>query len=308
MVPDSRPRTYYTPTPLLFSFRECLWFLDRNYDDIMHRILPDAVIKPIRIAGRPLLVKISEGHQQLVIEVLRGEVTEPVALIHYVRELFDLDLDLAPFYTILKTDPELAFMAEAYFGLRLMGIPDLFEALCWSIIGQQINLSFAYSLKRRLVKTLGQPLDWDDTRYYLFPTPEQVAAVEPEVLRALQFSGRKAEYLITVARTFAAGEISKEKLLALPSAEAMIQELTALKGIGEWTANYALMKSLKVPTCIPHGDVGLYNALHAVKGLPKRPARAELEAIFGKFCGWQAYLTFYLWRTLSTPLLPKLHP
>ncbi|WP_247233311.1 DNA-3-methyladenine glycosylase [Telluribacter sp. SYSU D00476] len=302
------PDLFQTPTPPLFNFQECLWFLDRNYDDIMHRILPDAVIKPARIAGKPVLVKIYEGEGCLISEVLRGEVTDEAALVRYVRDLFDLDTDLAPFYELLRSDPELAFMADEYRGLRLIGIPDLFEALCWSIIGQQINLSFAYKLKRRLVETFGERIDWQDQTYYLFPEPEQVALVSPAALRAHQFSERKAEYLITIARAFSTGEVSKELLTALPTPEAMIRQLTSYKGIGEWTANYALMKSLKVATCIPYGDVGLYNALHKVKGLARRPERAELDAIFSKFCGWEAYLTFYLWRTLSKPDLPSTAP
>ncbi|GAB3163728.1 DNA-3-methyladenine glycosylase family protein [Telluribacter humicola] len=304
----SESLSYLTPTPPLFSFQECLWFLDRNYDDIMHRILPDAVIKPIRIAGQPVLVKISQVDSNLHIEVLRGTITDEAALIQYVRDLFDLDTDLAPFYKLLRSDQELAFMADEYCGLRLIGIPDLFEALCWSIIGQQINLSFAYKLKRRLVETLGERIDWQDETYYLFPEPRQVAMVEPAALRELQFSERKAQYLITIARAFSTGEVSKEQLSTLSTPEAMIRQLTSYKGIGEWTANYALMKSLKVATCVPYGDVGLYNALHKVKGLARRPERAELDLVFSNFCGWEAYLTFYLWRTLSKPDLPSVAP
>jgi DNA-3-methyladenine glycosylase II len=59
------------------------------------------------------------------------------------------------------------------------------------------------------------------------------------------------------------------------------------------------MKSLKVPSALPYGDVGLYNALHAIKRLPKRPLRSELTTVFAPFQGWEAYLTLYLWRTLA---------
>ncbi len=93
--------------------------------------------------------------------------------------------------------------------------------------------------------------------------------------------------------------MSREYLLSLSTAEAQVQALTSLRGIGEWTAHYALMKSLKVPTALPYGDVGLYNALFKVKNLPKKPSRAELNAVFAPFRGWEAYLTLYLWRTLA---------
>ncbi|GAB2785792.1 DNA glycosylase [Rhabdobacter roseus] len=295
--------TLQLPTPPLFSFQECLWFLDRNYDDIMHRVAPEVLLKPFRVAGEAVLVEVTEQTGYLQLRVLQGTLTDEAELLRQVTELFDLTTDLAPFYKYLRADPELAFMAEQYHGLRLVGIPDLFEALCWSIIGQQINLTFAYRLKRRLVEAYGEPIRYQDETFYLFPTPAQLAALTPEALRALQFSTRKAEYLIGVARAFTEGTLSKEILQALPTTEAMLGALVAHKGIGQWTANYALMKSLKVPTCIPYGDVGLYNALRAVKGLPRRPSRPELDAVFEPFRGWEGYLTFYLWRTLASPVL-----
>ncbi|WP_373331065.1 DNA-3-methyladenine glycosylase family protein [Salmonirosea aquatica] len=295
------PPDFALPIPPLFSFRECLWFLDRNYDDIMHRVTETSVIKPFRVGTSVSLLEISEKSNHLIVQFRGGDLADEALLREQVTALFDLEADLAPFYEHLRTDSDLAFMADDYYGLRLIGIPDLFEALCWSIIGQQINLTFAYTLKRRLVELVGEKITYQGHVFYGFPTPEHMAALTVEQLRLLQFSGRKAEYLIGVARAFAAGEISKAQLLALPTSEAMVQTLTSLRGIGEWTAHYALMKSLKIPTSVPYGDVGLYNALFTLKGLPKRPSRAELASVFDAFKGWEAYLTLYLWRSLAAP-------
>ena len=292
---------FQLPIPPLFSFRECLWFLDRNYDDIMHRVTENSVIKPFRVGSQVTLVEISEQNQQLVIQYRGGDRVDTALLREQIVALFDLEADLAPFYERLRTDPDLAHMVTEYYGLRLIGIPDLFEALCWSIIGQQINLSFAYTLKRRLVELAGEKVAYQSHEFYGFPLPEHLATLTVEQLRHLQFSGRKAEYLIGVARAFAAGEISKAQLLALSTAGDMVQKLISLRGIGEWTAHYALMKSLKVPTSVPYGDVGLYNALSTLKRLPKRPSRAELASFFDPFEGFEAYLTLYLWRSLATP-------
>jgi len=276
-----------------------LWFLDRNYDDIMHQVTETSVVKPFRVGAAVTLLEISVQDQQLVVQYRSGDRVDEASLREQVTALFDLETDLAPFYKHLLADPDLANMATDYYGLRLIGIPDLFEALCWSIIGQQINLAFAYTLKRRLVELAGQKIAYEGYDFYGFPTPEKVATLTVPELRLLQFSGRKAEYLIGVARAFEAGEISKAQLLTLPTTEAMAQKLISLRGIGEWTAHYALMKSLKVPTSVPYGDVGLYNALFALKGLPKRPSRAELASVFDAFQGWESYLTLYLWRSLA---------
>ena len=89
-----------------------------------------------------------------------------------MRDWFDLDNDLKPFYAMAETDPLLQKAIDEFYGLRNIGIPDLFEALCWGILGQQINLTYAYTLKRRLVETFGSSIEWEGRQYWIFPEPE----------------------------------------------------------------------------------------------------------------------------------------
>ncbi len=294
---SKRKMTYHLPTPTHFSFQECLWFLDRNYDDCLHEVTADSVRKLILVQNKPTLIEIKNSNNHLTINTLTGENKQDL-IIDFVKEWFDIDRDLRPFYELLNTDPTLSYMTTDYHGLRLLGIPDMFEALCWSIIGQQINLTFAYKLKRRFTEHYGSKLTYEAKDYFLFPSPEIVASLKVEDLQPLQFSTRKAEYLIEIAQQFIKGNISKEKLSAMTTPEA-IKALVSVRGIGEWTANYALMKSLKRLECITYGDVGLYNALHQLKGFPKRPSREQLNDFFQQFQRWEAYTVFYLWRSLA---------
>ncbi len=289
--------TYKLPIPQNFSFQECLWFLDRNYDDCLHEVRPNAVRKAIFIHNEPTLIEITESSNQLIINVLVGNNSEK-EIIDFVKDWFDYNRDLSPFYELLENDDELKYMTSEYAGLRLLAIPDLFEALCWSIIGQQINLTFAYKLKRRFTEIYGTKLNYENADYYLFAKPEIVANIKVEDLLPLQFSNRKAEYLIEIAKQFVSGNISKEILSEYSTAEA-IRLLVSVRGIGEWTANYALMKSLKRLECVTYGDVGLYNALHNLKGFDKRPSRETLNLFFKNFKDWEAYTVFYLWRSLA---------
>ena len=289
--------TFKIPIPKNFSFRECLWFLDRNYDDCLHEVRPNAVRKAIFIDNELTLIDISEIDNQLIINVLMGNNHEK-EIIEFVKEWFDYDRDLTIFYKLLRQDNDLKYMATDYYGLRLMGIPDLFEALCWSIIGQKINLTFAYKLKRRFTEVYGTKLTYESVDYYVFPKPEIVANIKVEDLLPLQFSNRKAEYLIEIAKQFVSGNISKE-ILSTHTTDEAIRLLVKVRGIGEWTANYALMKSLKRLECVTYGDVGLYNALHNLKGFDKRPNRETLNSFFENFKGWEAYTVFYLWRSLA---------
>jgi len=287
--------------PLNFNFQECLWFLDRNFDDCMHKVNANQVIKVIEIEGQQVLVSVAFYESKLQIELLEGDLkkSDLNKLRQFVSDWFDLEKDMESFYQLIKNDERLAYMRMSYNGLRLIGIPNLFEAICWAIIGQQINLTFAYKLKRRLVEKYGDSISYNGVNYYVFPDCKVLAKLYPEDLKEMQFSKSKAEYLITIAKAFASGEISKDKLLALPDLNARQKALNNIKGIGVWTANYALMKSLKEHSCVPYGDAGLLNSLLNHKIIGNKKQHKEIELFFNDYPGWESYLVFYLWRSLS---------
>jgi DNA-3-methyladenine glycosylase II len=285
--------------PENFSFQECLWFLDRNYDDCLHEVKEKSVRKLLQIEGMLTLIEIQEDEQNLVVEILIGRKNEQI-ISDFVSQWFDLERDINPLYDLLNQDDDLKYMTTDYRGLRLLAIPDLFEALCWSVIGQQINLTFAYKLKRRFTEKYGQKLTFEDHDYYVFPEPHSVGKLKVEDFQPMQFSTKKAEYIIGIAQLFDENKLSKAQMEVLSTTEA-VKELCKVRGIGEWTANYALMKSLQRLECITYGDVGLYNALHQIKNFPKRPERPLLEVFFAPFKGWEAYVVFYLWRSLAAP-------
>ncbi|MEM1119361.1 MAG: DNA-3-methyladenine glycosylase [Bacteroidota bacterium] len=289
------------PKPPIFSFQECLWFLNRNYDDCLYEITKDSAIKLVRLDDEITLFEVKEEGDFLVVEVLNGATPKEEKLVDYVKEWFDTTPNLAPFYKLLEKDADLAYMTKDYYGLRLIGIPSLFESLCWSIIGQQINLSFAYKTKRALVEKYSHKEVYQGENYYLFPEPEVLAELTPQVLREIQFSRQKSEYIVGIAQLFADNRISKADILALESEEKIQKELIKIRGVGVWTANYAMMKCLKCPNALTYGDVGLYNALHTIKGFPKRPSKEQLDDFFDPFEGYKAYLNLYLWRSLAVP-------
>ncbi|MDF2834677.1 MAG: DNA-3-methyladenine glycosylase [Paenibacillus sp.] len=220
------------------------------------------------------------------------------AAVAYVREWFDLELDLSPFYRMADGDPLLREPSRQFFGLRLLGIPDLFEALSWGIIGQQINLAFAYTLKRRLVERYGRPIAYNGETYWLFPEPETIAGLTVEELDPLRMTARKSEYLIDTAAAISSGELSRKRLLAAGGLKDAERLLVSRRGIGPWTANYVLMRCLRMPDAFPIDDVGLHNAIKLQTGLGRKPTKPELVEMSAGWAGWEAYATFYLWRLL----------
>jgi DNA-3-methyladenine glycosylase II len=179
----------------------------------------------------------------------------------------------------------------------MVGMPDLFESLVWSIIGQQINLNFAYSLKERLVKNFGENLIHNGETFFALPTPEKLASLNIEDFQPHQFSRNKAQYILNISRAFAEGDLSQNTLEKLPFDE-IREKLIKIKGVGNWTANYSMMKSLKNYDAFPVEDVGLHNAVKTQYGLEGKPSIATLNLMSEKWAGWKGYATFYFWHSL----------
>ncbi|MCR9144880.1 MAG: DNA-3-methyladenine glycosylase [bacterium] len=215
----------------------------------------------------------------------------------YIRGWFDLDRDLRSFQKLARKDPVLRGLAKSYYGYRIVAIPDLFECLVWAVIGQQINLAFAYRLKRSFVEAYGESLEFDGEFYYAFPKASVVARARPERLRRMQFSRQKIEYTRIIARAVASGEINQAELTTLPF-DAVHRALTRIKGVGNWTANYALMRCLLRPEAFPREDVGIHNALRLQMGLDRKPTLAEVDEVFKRYRGHEAYASAYLWMSL----------
>lgn len=285
--------------PEEFDFNQSLHFLKRSPKELLHKLDGDSVYKLIDWSGEKILFKISLEDHQFIIEFPIAEPTELAKqfIRLYIIEWFDLDKDLKPFYKLASKDPFLSKLTEKYFGYRIVGQPDLFESLVWAVIGQQINLTFAYTLKSQFVSKYGKKLTFDGKDYFLFPEPEIVAQINPDDLFKIQFSRQKSSYAVGIAKAFVEGNISKEKLAPLPLVEAK-EKLMEIKGIGNWTANYALMKTFRYPDAFPLEDAGLSNAIKKHLSLNRKPTFDEIRDIFVKYNGWEAYATLYLWRSL----------
>ncbi|MEH7390860.1 DNA-3-methyladenine glycosylase family protein [Bacillus sp. JJ1474] len=195
-------------------------------------------------------------------------------------------------------DKVLKTLAHKYYGLRIMCIPDLFEALVWAIMGQQINLTFAYTLKKRFVEQYGESLTFEGETFWLFPSFEKIASLNVDDLRKLQITTRKAEYIIGITKDMKSSKLTKELLLQKQDYHEIQKSLMMIRGIGAWTADYVMMKCLHYTSSFPVTDVGLHNALMNLLGLERKPTIEEIEEYAADWEGWQAYATFYLWRSL----------
>lgn len=288
--------------PANFDMNANLGYLTREKNECLYEIENNIITKVIAIGEMQSLVQISViDNQQMVVQFLNGsrpiEKREREKIATYIIEWFDLDNDLTPFYEMANTDPLLKIPAQKFYGLRVIGIPDLFEALCWGVLGQQINLAFAYSLKRQFVESFGDSIEWNGKKYWVFPPYERIAQLEPTDLAAIKMTVKKSEYIIGIARLIACGELSKEQLMKMNFKEAE-KSLIKIRGIGPWTANYVLMRCLRFQTAFPIDDVGLINSIKTLRNMNQKPTKEEILALSIPWKNWESYATFYLWRVL----------
>ncbi len=286
--------------PQPFSFAECYRFLARSPNEVLHQTENGKIYKLLKLNNSLVLFELEEIDQQKIkINILNQPYDRNTFLEieKYVNLWLDFNTDLGGFYQIAEGDLLLKPLTNKYHGLRLIGMNDLFEALCWAIIGQQINLNFAYTLKKRWVESFGECLGFEGKKYYLHPDYKMVREDLYEELLKIQFSRQKAKYVIEVAKAFQSGALSIENLKLQSFEEAKIS-LCKIKGIGNWTANYVLMKSLKYKEAFPIEDVGLHNALKNELKLSQKPTLQEIRTMAEQWKGWEAYATFYLWRSL----------
>ncbi|MEX1829988.1 helix-turn-helix domain-containing protein [Luteibacter sp. CQ10] len=183
-------------------------------------------------------------------------------------------------------------LVSARRGLRVPLVPRAFDALCWAIIGQQINLSFAGSLRRELILLAGERVG----DMIVHPTPEAVARIDPDDLTRRRFSRAKARYLIETARTIAEGKLAVEALAEGSAVEAE-RRLTALHGIGTWTARYVMMR-IGFADAAPVGDSGLATALERMYDLAERPDAIATARLMTPYAPWRSLASLHLWASL----------
>lgn len=291
-------RSFRMPLPPSYPIDRILGYLGRDAQSLTVRVDGQSFALGLWIDGRPTLLRVdlAPGEVRAHLEARRKlpEDAEERARDH-LRRLLGLHIDPEPFERHVQASPRLAPLVAGRLGLRIPQTPDLFDGLTWVIVGQQITLAFAYTLRRRLAERAGMPVPGG---LLAPPTAEAVANLEIEELTRVQFSGRKAEYLIGAARWIVAGELDLKRLAAGPP-EAAEAGLLAVRGLGPWSAHYLMMRAFGFEDCVPVGDAGLVKGLARFFNLPDRPGAAETQELMRPFAPYRSWATFHLWQSLK---------
>ncbi len=230
---------------------------------------------------RAVLLTVSQrgGPERAVLDVtLEGpgarEPAARAASLRVVEGALGGACPVRPFYRACGEDPLLSDAIRDFRGLRIAGWPSLWEALVTAILCQQVNLRFAYDIRRELALALGSRARIAGAVHVAFPTPRSVGALRPRALQRFRLSGGKTRAILGLARAFETGTLEERAIAALPD-EAAIEALVAFPGVGRWTAEVALLRGLGRADAFPAGDLGVVKYLAV--GLLGRSARAAEE-------------------------------
>ncbi|MET0785673.1 MAG: DNA-3-methyladenine glycosylase [Paenisporosarcina sp.] len=270
-----------------------------DFDRVLDRLSMDPIIslnKKQRWVRIPLkegkiLTLLATGTSDKPIFELEGVESEEQA--NLVKEIFHFDRSLEPIQEHFAST-NLSTIFDEHKGTPIVREFSLYSTLMKSIIHQQLNLSFAHTLTTRFVHTYGQEIDG----VWFYPTPEKIGQLQVEALRELQFSTRKAEYVIGVSQAIASGELDLDKL-ALEDDDTITQTLIKYRGIGPWTAQSFLLFGLGRPNLFPLADIGLQNALKKLWGSAEKPRADEIASHFPKWSPFLSYASLYLWRSIE---------
>jgi AraC family transcriptional regulator of adaptative response / DNA-3-methyladenine glycosylase II len=275
--------------PSAYRFREVLDFYGRDPQSVSECVSSTSLRKCVLIEGEARLIEIAFRGTSARCSV-EGAPREAHRLI--VRML-GLDSDADAFERQFAADSLLGHLVKKQRGLRIPLTPEPWEALAWAILGQQISLKAAVTLRRGLIESLGKT---HPSGLRAHPPAEDVADLDLETLRRLKFSGSKAEYLIAAAQAVKSREVPLATMRRMSAAHAS-RRMRNVRGIGPWTVQYALLRGVGFADCLPAGDAGLAQGLARL--LDARPSEPEIRDLMARYSPWRSVATYHVWASLK---------
>ncbi len=213
--------------------------------------------------------------------------------------LLGCDQDLRPFYDAVTGDPVLADVVNDFYGYHNTRSASVYEALVQAVLGQQIATNVSRIIRGLLVENYGVRATILDREWYAFPRAESLAMAEVDDLRQLKLSYRKAEYIQGIARAALESGDNLDGIHALEDDE-VVKRMVAMRGVGNWTAQWVLVRALARPDGFPIGDLALRRTVSGLYFDGQEIDDAQLLDFSERWSPWRSYATSYLFAALRT--------
>lgn len=290
----------YLKNDNFFSWKQILISLGKNNEEILYSISPDqAVLFALDMKVTQLFkVKHNSKLNKFEVNLIKGKklsLREWKIVEEYVINWFGLKYSPNKFYEYFCKSRSMKPLIEKYYGLPIIGTPNLYEALTWGIIGQQISMKSAYKIKSRFIKKYGCKIDFNEEEYWIYPKPDIVQNVTVEELSSIGLPKKRAQYLLNVTEAFLSGKIDEGDIRKMEYEEAR-KLLLSIKGVGPWTAGIVLMSSLHFSNIFLGTDAKLLNGLKKIYRLDSKPDKKLLKKIESIWGDYSSYAMFYMWQ------------
>lgn len=289
-----------TPTSP-FNFEHSLRFVSGFAPTMGEQTLTTSTLtKAVMVQGQPVVFQVREadtnGEAVLdytlhTVQPISKELEE--AALSRIRFYLSLDDDLRPFYSLAEGDPPFSRVVDALYGFHQVKFLTPFENACWAVLTQRMAIPVARSMKRRLVERFGGSIEVDGEHYSAFPEAEQLTHANEDELTELIGNSQKASYLAAVTRAFAGVD---EAWLRKGDYGQVAAWMRGIRGIGEWSAHFVLIRGLGRTEGAPVTEKHLLKAVSQVYDVPTTDESVRQLAL--RYGAWQGYWMLYL-RTIA---------
>jgi DNA-3-methyladenine glycosylase II len=286
------------PTPP-FDFDKSLNFLGVFMPTKQEQtIASHTLAKAISIDGQTIVFQLisigTTDNPQLEYTLFSAEpitVEMQNAVVERMTFFLSLQDDLLPFYRIGQEDADFVPIIELLYGYHQVKFLTPFENACWAVLTQRNPMKIAQKIKQALIEKYGNHLEVHGNVYRAFPEPIQIAVADFEEILKLIRNDRRTEYLLATARAFS--EANEEFLKTAPDEEVEAW-LRNIKGIGEWSATFIMVRGLGRMESLPLTETRLLEAASKVYGHGKELGRQELKRLAERYGPGQGYWAHYL--------------
>lgn len=286
------PESFRTHDMMAFHTRDSFAVAEFGKDQILQ--------KGLLWNGYPacLTIKFNCSHvdAELVIDGVAG-MSDVEILMDKVKRMLGLIQAIEDFEEHYRQHPQLGILVANQPGLRIPMTVSIFEALSWAIIGQQISVQAATSIRRKLIQAVNIR---HSGGLLCYPNAEQVAELNESDLRQAGFSLSKAHALLTISKMLSSEELLLENLSAVLPVEEMYQKLAKVRGIGPWTMNYMFLRGYGWLDASLEGDVAVRRGLQKLLNLSDKLTAQQTQQWLAPFSPWRALIAAHLWAFSNT--------
>lgn len=280
--------------PADYRLADLLSFHRRDVQAVAERVTDAGLDKGLLWHGLSACLSLRFAGARVRVSLLvDGQIdSDPQPLAALAEHMLGLTQPVQAFEEAYAAHPLLGRLIDANRGLRVPQAATAFEALTWAISGQQISLAVAIALRRRLIQLAGLR---HSGGLLCYPDAAAIAALDEDVLGQSGFSRAKAQTLLRLAREVVAGRLPLDQWQADETDEAIAGRLLALKGIGPWTVDYALLRGFARLDGSLHGDAAVRRQLQRLLGAEEKLTQPFVRDWLQPFAPWRALVAAHLW-------------